>query len=70
MNIIQADVFILPTIAPETSAAVRPAKVNWNTINNIVGIDPVTSSMPMPDMKKCAGWEIKPLMLASPKANG
>ena len=70
MNIIHADVFILPTIAPETRAAVSPAKVNWNTINNIVGIEPVKSFMPIPDMKKCAGCEINPLILTSPKANG
>ena len=70
MNNIQAEVFILPTIAPEISAAVSPAKVNWNTINNIVGMDPVKSLTPMPVIKKCAGSAIKPLMLTSPKANG
>lgn len=55
MNSIQAEVFIIPTILPEMSNAVIPANVNWNVINNIVGIDSVKSLIFIPLRKKCKG---------------
>ena len=69
MKIIHEDVFILSTMDPDISAAVSPAKVNWNAANRIVGIVPVTSSIPIPIMRKFAGAAISPCRLVSPNAN-
>ena len=43
-----ADVFILPTTAPEISAPVKPQKVNWKIINKYSGIVPDKLLIPIP----------------------
>lgn len=68
MNAIHAENFILPTTAPEISAAVKPANVSWNATNNNEGIDPFTESILIPLINRLAGYPISSLIV-SPNAN-
>ena len=60
VNIIHDLVFILPTIEPDTIAAVSAAKVSSNPANTYVGIVSVSEFTPIPSINRFSGIPINP----------